>query len=83
MVDMVVSRLELKDTIARLLKIMTRQPGNSDAPEHKRRKQPTRQPDRDRKAAAAIERLMQLHPKGFDLSLTAFAVFWKSLAIRI
>ncbi len=28
MVDMVVSRLELKETIARLLKIMTRQPAN-------------------------------------------------------
>jgi acetyl-CoA carboxylase carboxyl transferase subunit beta len=32
MVDMVVSRLELKSTIARLLKIMTRQPANTDAP---------------------------------------------------
>ncbi len=36
MVDMVVSRLELKSTIARLLKIMTKQPANSDTPDGKK-----------------------------------------------
>ena len=48
MVDMVCSRLELKSTIASLLKIMTRQPANTDAPV----KAPApKKPEADSKAA--------------------------------
>lgn len=35
------------------------------------------------KAAAAIERLMQLHPKGFDLSLDRIRGLLENSAIRI
>ncbi len=94
MVDMVVSRLEMKETVARLLKILLKQPegprrGEIDRRPDARRCRPstrTARPRRHRATAAAtrdgrfrpsdmilpiceIERLMALHPKGFDLSL--------------